>query len=86
LLKYLELDRGEASEGVLRASAVVGVLDPGAPPHQPGTGTLLAAVAALSIRRLALTWAIIAGMELLTDRLRLREFVLGSRGSTSLRQ
>jgi hypothetical protein len=29
LLKYLELDRGEASEGVLRASAVVGVLDPG---------------------------------------------------------
>ena len=27
-MKYLELDWGEASEGVLRASAVVGVLDP----------------------------------------------------------
>jgi hypothetical protein len=28
-LEYLELDRGEASEAVLPASAVVGVLDPG---------------------------------------------------------
>jgi len=28
LVKYLELDRGQATEGVLPASAVVGVLDP----------------------------------------------------------
>ena len=51
LLQYLELDLGEASEGVLRESAVVNVLDPGAPPHRPGSGTLQAAVAALGIRR-----------------------------------